>query len=253
MLIIKSAIPYNLVEPMHMSVPKFVDPRTVADCPHPTTEERSSISSPISDSRHSDSRSASPLSNEVCFNPDGISMGPHLFKYSDAQFNYPSYIADSSTVTSYIHNSSNPPRPLDSQIVDDVPRLNLTIMKGDTSDNKELSPPQSPSLRKRGPGRPSKVQSAAQFTNNKRPTGHSAVKLRRQMHNDSAMRSRARLNKALEELWAVVPKNERIVQPENGNDDCREVCRAVKVEVAISYLRKLQGQLAVSGDETYGV
>jgi hypothetical protein len=62
------------------------------------------------------------------------------------------------------------------------------------------------------------------------------------MHNDSAMRSRARLNKALEDLWTVIPAQERTAQL-IGEDDNREVCRAVKVEVAIGYLRKLQAQL----------
>jgi hypothetical protein len=109
---------------------------------------------------------------------------------------------------------------------------------------KQLSSPPSTPARRRGPGRPSKAQSAAQFPNSKRPTGHSAVKLRRQMHNDSAMRSRARLNKALEELWKVVPKHERAIETDEGMDENREVCRAVKVEVAISYLKKLQAQLS---------
>jgi hypothetical protein len=63
------------------------------------------------------------------------------------------------------------------------------------------------------------------------------------MHNDSAMRSRARLNQALEDLWKLVPEEERVSQPEIGEDQ-REVCRAVKVEVAISYLRKLKVELA---------
>src|SRR5204862_5857229 len=108
-----------------------------------------------------------------------------------------------------------------------------------------------PPVRRRGPGRPSKAQSAAHFPN-KRPTGHSAVKLRRQMHNDSAMRSRARLNKALEELWTVIPNQERILQPEISVDDNREVCRAVKVEVAINYLKKLQAQLSSSQAWSHG-
>jgi Helix-loop-helix DNA-binding domain len=115
-----------------------------------------------------------------------------------------------------------------------------------------LTPPPPATVRRRGPGRPSKAQTAAHFPGTKRPTGHSAVRLRRQMHNDSAMRSRARLNKALEELWSVVPNQERILQPENNVDDNREVCRAVKVEVAINYLKKLQGQLSGSQDGKHG-
>ena len=105
--------------------------------------------------------------------------------------------------------------------------------------------PASP-VRRRGPGRPSKAQSSTQSSTSKRPTGHSAVKLRRQMHNDSAMRSRARLNKALEELWKVIPAQQKICQADNHGDDNKEVCRAVKVEVAIDYLKKLQAQLSGS-------
>jgi hypothetical protein len=67
------------------------------------------------------------------------------------------------------------------------------------------------------------------------------------MHNDSAMRSRARLNNTLEELWNIIPKHERVIEDGVGDadfDDNREVCRAVKVEVAIAYVRKLQKRLA---------
>jgi hypothetical protein len=100
---------------------------------------------------------------------------------------------------------------------------------------KELTPPPSPPVRRQRPGRPSKAQ-AAQFPGQKRPTGHSAVKFRRQMHNDSAMRSRARLNSVLEELWNLIPKREKLGE----STEEREICRAAKVEVAIGYLKKLQ-------------
>ena len=66
------------------------------------------------------------------------------------------------------------------------------------------------------------------------------------MHNDSAMRSRARLNNVLEELWNLIPKQERIGQQglsEGESYESREICRAAKVEVAIEYLKKLQNQL----------
>jgi hypothetical protein len=48
-------------------------------------------------------------------------------------------------------------------------------------------------------------------------------------------------------LWNVVPSQYRVVQSENGVDDNREVSRAVKVEVAIKYLKKLQAQLWLLG------
>jgi hypothetical protein len=140
---------------------------------------------------------------------------PYSHKYQD-----PNHIAEENVAyPSERRQSSQPPRP---------PRTDLT-------------PPPSPLTRRRGPGRPSKAVSPSQAPI-KRPTGHNAVKLRRQMHNDSAMRSRARLNQALEDLWRMVPTNERLAQPEIGEEN-REVCRAVKVEVAIGYLKKLQAQL----------
>jgi hypothetical protein len=136
----------------------------------------------------------------------------------------------------------SPPFPLPFQA--NFLRSNASLTKPPSKPvDKQLTPPPSPPVRRRGPGRPSKAQSAAQFPNNKRPTGHSAVRFRRQMHNDSAMRSRARLNNTLEKLWNIIPKHERVVQPGMGDgdlDDGREVCRAVKVEVAIAYLIKLQ-------------
>lgn len=112
--------------------------------------------------------------------------------------------------------------------------------------SKAVTPPPTPPVRRRGPGRPSKAQGNSHFPGGKRLTGHSAVKFRRQMHNDSAMRSRARLNNVLEELWNLIPKQERIGQQglgEGESDENREICRAAKVEVAIEYLKKLQNQL----------
>jgi hypothetical protein len=80
----------------------------------------------------------------------------------------------------------------------------------------------------------------------KRPTGHGAVKMRRQMHNDSAMRSRARLNNMLDELWETIPSDERC-PPQDANGEEREVCRAVKVEVAIKYIQRLRDQIQQRG------
>jgi hypothetical protein len=124
-----------------------------------------------------------------------------------------------------------------------APDLKVGIIEAPQPQQPIAPPKVTTSVRRRGPGRPTKAQAAANYSNTKRPTGHSAVKVRRQMHNDSAMRSRARLNKALEDLWTVIPAQERTAQVMIGADDSREVCRAVKVEVAIAYLRKLQAQL----------
>ena len=119
-----------------------------------------------------------------------------------------------------------------------------------TTDNTELTLPPAP-LGRRRRGRPTKRQSATQFQNGKYSTGYSGSSIRRQMHNDSAMRSRARLNQAIEELWKVIPKHERIHWlgiSQGGMGDDREVCRAVKVEVATGYLKKLGAELVGSDD-----
>jgi hypothetical protein len=58
-----------------------------------------------------------------------------------------------------------------------------------------------------------KTNNPVQFLNNKSPTEHSAVKLRCQVLNNSAMRSHGRLNSIHEGLWRVIPKHERALHP----------------------------------------
>ena len=228
--------------------PMFVDPRTVADSTLSIKEEPSPLSSPITSSRNSGSRSVSPDFNQFPFPEEGVSASPQIFEIPHDQFNYTP--DGTKHVNAYPHHADTVARRIDTTYIGNAePRASIgqRCVK-----NGELTPPPPPTVRRRGPGRPSKAQSAAHFPNNKRPTGHSAVKLRRQMHNDSAMRSRARLNKALEELWTAIPNQERNLQPEIVVDDNREVCRAVKVEVAINYLKKLQAQLSSSQGWSHG-
>lgn len=191
----------------------------------------------------SQSRSTSPDSNEVPNKEDRLSTDPCTPTHQQFNCSY--------TVAPLYRGDSQPQSyqsPLKSSGIDFCLPSSQMPSSGRQSSPvvKELTPPPSPPARRRGPGRPSKAQSAAQFPNNKRPTGHSAVKIRRQMHNDSAMRSRARLNNMLEELWNIIPKSERALQAdETGTEisDNREVCRALKVEVAINYMKKLQARL----------
>jgi hypothetical protein len=70
------------------------------------------------------------------------------------------------------------------------------------------------------------------------------------MHNDSAMRSRARLNSTIDELWAAVPKAVQIkYQADTADwnaevsDPSREVSRAEKMAIVLLYMRDLQGQV----------
>ena len=97
-----------------------------------------------------------------------------------------------------------------------------------------------PTIRRRGPGRPSKAQLAREKQEGKQST-KSAVTIRRVIHNDSAMRSRARFNTVLDELWNEVPERDRMV-----TDPSRQLCRAEKIEIVISYVRKLQKRIDVN-------
>ena len=90
-----------------------------------------------------------------------------------------------------------------------------------------------PSIPRRGPGRPSKAQLAREKAEGK-PSAKNVITMRRVIHNDSAMRSRARFNTVLDELWNEIPEKERMA------DSSRQLCRAEKIEIIISYVRKLQ-------------
>lgn len=96
---------------------------------------------------------------------------------------------------------------------------------------------------RRGPGRPSKAQ---QLLEGKKPSARVLMTMRRQFHNDSATRSRARFNNCLTELWNEIPEPEKAHFL--GNEDPgRQVCRAEKIETVISYLRKLQRTVQIHG------
>jgi len=104
------------------------------------------------------------------------------------------------------------------------------------SESNDTPSPSPPMVPRRGPGHPSKASLAAI---GKRPTGRSLVTIRRQVHNNSAMRSRAKFNTILEELWELIPSTEKM-QAISKADPARQLCRAEKMEIAISYLKKLQ-------------
>ena len=102
---------------------------------------------------------------------------------------------------------------------------------------------------RRHPGRPSKSQLAIQGSDRKRPTGGSLITVRRQMHKDSATRSRARLNDLLDSLWDVIPIEQRIPPKSLSDfdlDSMSKFSRADKIEIAISYMRKMQERLRKS-------
>ena len=95
-------------------------------------------------------------------------------------------------------------------------------------------------FRKTGPGRPSKAQLAARASPENRRT---IITKSRQLHNDSASRSRARFSAVLEDLWSEIPHAERSRTDELEVFGQRQLSRSEKVELAILYVRKLQQQL----------
>jgi hypothetical protein len=227
----------GMVDCPNSPIPRYVDPRKVDDCAFPIKDERSPFSPPLSNL--GDPRpSISAIGNESHLSDDAVRTG-------ELSNTHPQFIYSLETTAAIPMNSyANPFQDVGGATEPEnlVPSPVKLHTEQSPPPGEQLTPPPSPPHRRRGPGRPSKINPATQLPP-KRPTGHNAVKLRRQMHNDSAMRSRARLNQALEDLWKLVPEEERVSQPEIGEDQ-REVCRAVKVEVAISYLRKLKLQLA---------
>jgi hypothetical protein len=221
-------------QPMSYQVPGFVGPGIVASSTF--TEEEPSPLRSLTTSRHiSDSTSLtvdaqlSILEQISPTSSNTFSPPPHAFSLEiPISFPRPSQgtTATMGNDTDYLLCTESTPR---------------TQLSGV---NTELAPLPSSLVRRRRPGRPSNAQISELLK--KRP--YSAVKVRRQMHNDSAMRSRARLNKLLEELWEIVPVQYRTFQVENGKT--REVCRAQKVEDAINYFIRLQAQLLASGKES---
>ena len=101
-----------------------------------------------------------------------------------------------------------------------------------------LSPFDSPpnqALYHRRPGRPSKAQLSVECSG-KRLYSHT---VRREIHNDSAMRSRARLNKSFDALWKEVPEKKKRIQVRE-KDTVRQLSRAEKVEIILSYIQDLK-------------
>ena len=92
--------------------------------------------------------------------------------------------------------------------------------------------------RRRGPGRPSKAQLATQGSAAKRS---STIIVRRGLHNDSAIRSRAKFSAVFDELWKEIPKMERYKALKENS--AQQASRAKKVEIVILYIKKLQAKV----------
>jgi hypothetical protein len=96
----------------------------------------------------------------------------------------------------------------------------------------------------RGPGRPKNSERERYAEMAK---GRSAISARRQLHNNSAMRSRLKLNIGLDQLWGEVPEQLR-VQALGGNLS-RHLSRADKLEVVLLYMRIMQTKVKSAGPE----
>lgn len=86
--------------------------------------------------------------------------------------------------------------------------------------------------RRRRPGRPRK-EDLHQIH------GHPAI---RQLHNNSAARSRARFHAVFENLWDLVPAEMRTRSISEGETIRKGGSRAEKGEIILEYLRDLQGK-----------
>jgi hypothetical protein len=129
------------------------------------------------------------------------------------------------------------------------PESSLQSRQEEIVDGEVFNPAALPLARGR-PGRPIKKQRSS---NSKRLPKHAITKHRRKMHNDSAVRSRARLNNVLETLWTIIPKHERILRSgllDGEGEEGLGLTRAVKVEVALDYMNRLQMQVRGSSGES---
>lgn len=91
-------------------------------------------------------------------------------------------------------------------------------------------PPPSAPTPHHGPGRPKKHDLKSQ--------AFEAQKKR--SHNQSASQSRARLNSGIDELWQLIPREERLSRGKERGIRERKVTRTEKIEHVIEYVMELQ-------------
>lgn len=87
-------------------------------------------------------------------------------------------------------------------------------------------------------GRPKKSEGERYDNTTK---SRSAISICRQFHNDSAMRSRLKVNTLLDNLWDEVPEWHRVQRLESKFS--LSLSRADKLEVVISYMRIMQAKV----------
>ena len=83
--------------------------------------------------------------------------------------------------------------------------------------------------------------------------GRLGLKVIRKTNDNFGLRSRPRLHRRLDDLWKVIPKEEKELQMGPGSSiDGNVLCRADRVVVAIAYIRKLQKRPAELTDGRMG-
>ena len=121
--------------------------------------------------------------------------------------------------------------PLDQDVKNESPP---TPVLTSSTTPQSLSPPVAPRR-----GRPCKTRPSIP----KRPRGRSLITARREVHNNSAARSRARLNSMLDNLWSTIPTELRVrptAESVLNPHLVREISRACQVEIAVSYMLSMQ-------------
>jgi hypothetical protein len=128
------------------------------------------------------------------------------------------------------NTDSSPPPALDISDISGPPK------KPSAAESPAAIRPSISRIPPRGRQRPRKAE--AKRPKNERPKGRAAIKRRREMHNDSAMRSRGKLNTAIENQFKSIPVEER------ENEGPAIVYREAKVNHATRYIARLQTVLS---------
>jgi hypothetical protein len=196
-------------------------------------EASSSLLVPVGPDFDSESLSFSPPQTEFTF-PKGFSTDSEFFGDTGCKINVPSLGTEhwikpnSQQLTKFMKDvgdrrsrSERSPSPNEGPVK-----------------TKEVSRIHSQTAFRRRRGRPRRGEGGLPNSS------YSVTKLRRQIHNDSAMRSRARFNEALEKLWETIPDDEIFQRLGNVAGEHQNVYRADQVEVAMQYIMKLKEMVA---------
>ena len=118
----------------------------------------------------------------------------------------------------------------------DKSQSSTLTQNGPQFDQVDNLPCPAPRRRGRGRGRPKKGDGHSKTS--KPPRQSSSRAYHREVHNASATKSRAKFSNALADLWNQVP--EKMQWQALGEDISRQIPRAEKVEIVISYIQSLE-------------